>query len=85
MILQAMRETGAAPHETVMIGDSSFDMAMARAAGVTAVGVAWGFQPVAALNEAGAGTIVHSYAELATVLDDFLDGPFRILPSQISA
>ena len=26
-----------------MIGDTSFDMAMARAAGVTAIGVAWGY------------------------------------------
>ena len=85
MILQAMRETGAAPHETVMIGDSSFDMAMARAAGVAAVGVSWGFQPVAALNEAGAGTIVHSYAELDSFIGDFLDRTSRILTSPIPA
>jgi phosphoglycolate phosphatase len=63
-----------------MIGDSSFDMAMARAAGVLALGVSWGFQPVAALTEAGAGPIVHSYPELETVLQEFLDRP-----SQISA
>ena len=75
MILQAMRETGAAPHETVMIGDSSYDMAMARAAGVLPVGVSWGFQPTAALAEAAAGLIVDSYAELSAVLQDFLDNP----------
>jgi len=80
MILQAMEQTGIAPDETVMIGDSSFDMGMARAAGVLPVGVSWGFQPVAALAEAGAGPIVYSYAELETVLQDFLDRP-----SQISA
>ena len=27
----------------MMIGDTSYDMAMARAAGVTAIGVAWGY------------------------------------------
>ncbi|WP_404293332.1 HAD-IA family hydrolase [Microvirga sp. RSM25] len=78
MILQAMRETGAGPHGTVMVGDSSFDMAMARAAGVLPVGVSWGFQPVAALTEAGAGPIVHSYAELEAVLQEFLDPPSKI-------
>ncbi|WP_262300121.1 HAD-IA family hydrolase [Microvirga sesbaniae] len=80
MILQAMREAGSEPHETVMVGDSSFDMAMARAAGVLPVGVSWGFQPVAALAEAGAGPIVHSFQELETALQEFLDAP-----SQISA
>ena len=42
MIQQAMAETGAEPRETAMIGDSTFDMAMARAAGVGAIGVSWG-------------------------------------------
>lgn len=78
MILQAMRETGAAPHNTVMIGDSSFDMDMARAAGVLPVGVSWGFQPVPALTEAGAGPIVNSYAELEVVLQEFLNRPSKI-------
>ncbi|MGO4525333.1 HAD-IA family hydrolase [Microvirga sp. 2MCAF35] len=78
MILQAMRETGALPHDTVMVGDSSFDMGMARAAGVLPVGVSWGFQPVAALVEAGAGPIVDSYAELEMVLREFLNTPSKI-------
>lgn len=78
MILQAMQETGVTPHDTVMVGDSSFDMAMARAAGVLPVGVSWGFQPVAALAEAGAGPIVHCYTELKTVLQEFLSSPSKI-------
>ncbi|TNF60180.1 MAG: HAD family hydrolase [Rhodobacteraceae bacterium] len=43
MILAAMEETGTGPTATVMIGDTSFDMEMARAAGVQALGVAWGY------------------------------------------
>ena len=43
MIEAAMAEAGAAPETTLMIGDTSFDMAMARAAGATAIGVAWGY------------------------------------------
>lgn len=79
MILQAMEEVGAAPEDTVMIGDSSYDMAMARAAGVLPIGVSWGFQPVAALTEAGADCIVDSYEDLAPVLDAFLS---RLSPAE---
>jgi phosphoglycolate phosphatase len=43
MILQAMAETGVPADRTVMIGDTSFDMEMARAAGVHALGVSWGY------------------------------------------
>ena len=78
MILQAMEELGVMPQDTVMIGDSSYDMAMTRAAGVLSIGVSWGFQPVAALTEAGAGHIVHSYAELEPVLRDFLERPSHL-------
>ena len=54
MIEQAMADAGAGPAGTLMIGDTSYDMAMARAAGVTAVGVAWGYHPASELRDAGA-------------------------------
>jgi phosphoglycolate phosphatase len=75
-----MEAVGVAPGDTVMIGDSSYDMAMARSAGALPVGVSWGFQPVAALTEAGAEHIVHNYTELDPVLHAFLGRP-----SQLSA
>ncbi|MBZ6079256.1 HAD-IA family hydrolase [Microvirga puerhi] len=75
MILQAMAEVGADAMDTVMIGDSSYDMAMACAAGVLPIGVSWGFQPVASLVAAGARHIVASYPELDTALDHFLAQP----------
>lgn len=78
MILQAMEAAGVAASNTVMIGDSSYDMAMARAAGALPIGVSWGFQPVAALTEAGAAHIVDSYAELDPVLAAFLDRPSKL-------
>jgi phosphoglycolate phosphatase len=74
MIEQAMAEVGAVPENTAMIGDSTFDMAMAQAAGVHGIGVSWGFHPVAALQEAGAAVIVDSYPALRPVLERFLDG-----------
>ena len=42
MVNQAIAETGAQASNTVVIGDTTFDMAMAVAAGVPAIGVAWG-------------------------------------------
>jgi phosphoglycolate phosphatase len=54
MIEQAMADAGAAPELTVMIGDTSYDMAMARAAGVGALGVAWGYHDTPELLRAGA-------------------------------
>lgn len=52
MIETAMAETGVDPHNTVMIGDTSFDMQMAQSAGVTGIGVTWGYHPVSALSQA---------------------------------
>lgn len=68
MILQAAAETGIPLGNITMIGDSRFDMEMARAAGVRAVGVAWGFQPVEMLRQAGAEAIAADFDELARLL-----------------
>jgi phosphoglycolate phosphatase len=68
MLEAAMRETGSAPDETLMVGDTSFDMAMASAAGVGAVGVAWGYHPVESLIAAGATTILRSFGDLVDLV-----------------
>jgi len=73
MIRQALEATDVQAGNAVMIGDSTFDMQMAKAAGVEAIGVSWGFHPPAALKEAGASVIVASYPALMPVLRDFLD------------
>ncbi len=44
-ILQLIRETGAAPARTLMVGDSSVDIETARNAGVKSAGLTYGFQP----------------------------------------
>jgi phosphoglycolate phosphatase len=54
MIEAALAETGADAARSMMIGDTSYDMAMARAAGVTAVGVSWGYHGADELCAAGA-------------------------------
>lgn len=71
MVLDAMAETGAAPEQTIMIGDTSFDMAMARAAKAGALGVSWGFHTTDEIAAGGADEIVHDYAALNASLDRF--------------
>jgi phosphoglycolate phosphatase len=69
-----MRETGAAPQDTVVIGDTVFDLEMARAAGAHAIGVAWGYHPPSALREVGAHAMIESFAELLPTLDRLWGG-----------
>ncbi|RZF64202.1 HAD family hydrolase [Sphingomonas populi] len=57
MIEQAMADAGASPETTVMIGDTSYDMLMARAAGTRALGVGWGYHPPHELHAAGAHAV----------------------------
>lgn len=71
MLFRASRETGIAIDNMVMIGDSTFDMAMARAAGTRALGVSWGFHAVSALLEAGADAIADDAAALRRMIDAF--------------
>jgi phosphoglycolate phosphatase len=69
MIIAALAETGVVPASTYMVGDTTYDMAMACAAGVHPIGVAWGYHPRADLIEAGAERIVADFAELLHLID----------------
>ena len=60
--------------EAVMIGDTSFDMAMARAAGVYAQGVAWGFHTVAEIKAGGAQHVAEAFEDLEAMLAAFATG-----------
>lgn len=68
MILNAMAAVGASPERTAMVGDSSFDIEMAVAAGAVPVAVAWGFQPAASLVALGARHVLTRMDELPAVL-----------------
>jgi phosphoglycolate phosphatase len=69
MVLNALRATGAHPARAVMVGDTVYDVEMARAAGVAAIGVAWGYHPAEALREAGAAAVLSHFDELDAALD----------------
>lgn len=68
MLQRAMYETGVDAVNTIMIGDTSFDMMMARNANVAAIGVAWGYHPVEALSEAGAEHIAWSSQDILDIV-----------------
>ena len=69
MVLQAMEETGSEAHETIFLGDTTFDMQAAKQARATGVGVAWGYHPQEELHRAGASLVIENYGELLSWLD----------------
>ena len=64
MLLQAMAATGVTPGDTIFIGDTTFDMEMARAARLRSIGVAWGYHETDRLVAAGAHRIASTIDEL---------------------
>jgi len=71
MINTILSETGVSPDRAVMVGDTTFDMDMARAAGIRAIGVSWGYHPADHLH---ADRLIHAFAALPQAIDDLI-GP----------
>lgn len=69
MLLAALDEAGVAAADAAMLGDTTYDVEMAHAAGVTAIGVGWGYHAPDALKQVGAVRILSDFAELSSVLD----------------
>jgi HAD superfamily hydrolase (TIGR01509 family) len=69
LLLLAARELGVAPDEAWYVGDSTWDMQAARAAGMRPIGVTTGSAHADVLRNAGAATVLRSLAELPTLLD----------------
>lgn len=70
MLRAALAETGTEAARAVMVGDTTFDIEMGRAAGVATVGVAWGYHPAGDLAAAGADRVIGRFADLLPVLDE---------------
>ena len=68
MIERAMAETGACISHTYMVGDTSFDMEMAKNAKVRALGVSWGYHSVVELSQAGADSIADEFTDFDEML-----------------
>ncbi len=75
MIHQAMASAGTVPENTVMIGDTSYDLQMARAAGVAAIGVAWGYHEEAELEAHAPHALLSHFNDLTYVLESLWKAP----------
>lgn len=73
MCFAAIAEAGVAAGDTVVIGDTGFDMMMAAQSGAQAVGVEWGYHPVAELQRAGAAAIARNPAALPDMLNALME------------
>lgn len=74
MVRTCLAETGVDARNAVMVGDTSYDMDMARAAGVRGLGVSWGYHDNAALEQAGAVRILRDFADMPAALSTLWEG-----------
>ncbi|WP_423208832.1 HAD-IA family hydrolase [Paracoccus yeei] len=73
MLESALAETGVPAVRAVMVGDTSFDMEMAQAAGMTGFGVDWGYHPADRLHATGAVLVAPDYPALTAALLDWAE------------
>ena len=69
MLISLLAETGIPVSSTIMIGDTSFDMKMAKSINVMTIGVSWGYHSVEELVNSGADFIIDSMYELEKTLN----------------
>lgn len=77
MMMQAMADVGADPDATVMVGDTTYDMIMARRAGTRAVAVSWGYHEKAELEASGADIVVDEFAQIGSAIARLIGPPCR--------
>jgi phosphoglycolate phosphatase len=70
MVLNCIAATGVERHHAVVVGDTEYDMAMARAAGARAVGVDWGYHSTERMLRGGAEHIIEDFSALDAVLEE---------------
>jgi phosphoglycolate phosphatase len=76
MVLQALSEAGVTAEDAIMVGDTAFDIEMARAADVRGVAVSWGYHRPDRLRDAGAWCVVNDMSELRErLLESILSAP----------
>jgi len=69
MLLEAARQCGVAPSTCLMVGDTKFDVAAGRAAGMKTCGYIPGFRGRTELAEAGADFMIERFRELCVLVE----------------
>ncbi|MCR4872833.1 MAG: HAD family hydrolase [Bacteroidales bacterium] len=72
IMFDILKETGCEPSEALHVGDTATDMQLAHNAGVTPVGVLWGYRPLEELQEAGAKFIIEKPEELLRLVHEYI-------------
>ncbi|MFK8251446.1 HAD-IA family hydrolase [Ancylobacter terrae] len=75
MVHRALAESGVSADRAALIGDTGFDMAMARAGGIRALGVTWGYHSRIALQAAGAEFLVDEAPQLVPLVTGLWQEP----------
>jgi len=68
MLMACLADAGVGTEAAFIIGDTSFDMGMGVAAGVTAIGVDWGYHDAQELLESGAASVAMDATHLKALL-----------------
>lgn len=72
MVEECCQEVGVSANQCYVVGDSIYDMQMAKAASANAVGVSWGYHSSLALKEVGADFIINTPRDLCVILNNSL-------------
>jgi phosphoglycolate phosphatase len=73
MVEQAIAEAGAAAATSIVVGDTSFDMAMAVNAGACGIGAGWGYHEPQQLLEAGAVAVAERPLDVLDLIREHAD------------
>ena len=68
MVRSALAEAGVSASDAVMIGDTTYDLEMAAAAGVPSIGVTWGYHSRRSLEAFEPVAVINDFAELVPAL-----------------
>jgi phosphoglycolate phosphatase len=74
MVSQAIADAGASPDTSFVVGDTSFDMAMAVNAGARGIGAAWGYHDAEELLSAGADAVAERPLDVLALVEARADG-----------
>jgi phosphoglycolate phosphatase len=74
MVEQAIADAGATRATTIVVGDTSFDMAMAANAGAAGIGAGWGYHEAEELIEAGAVAVAAQPLDVLELIREHVDG-----------
>ena len=75
VITRAMKDCGATPENTVLIGDTKYDVVGAQRCGIPCVGVRWGYAAEGEMEEAGVAAMVETPEVLFQLLCGASGGP----------